>query len=179
MRTDYAVSQKIIHWLMAIFIMLDLFIAQKFGNEMELWDRLESRSDHASMGTIVTILFALRLVLRFKHGSPPLPADMSVGLARAAHIAHFLMYFFIGFLILTGIATAINASSPIELFGALDITRGQSGEDTFNFIRDFHEFSTNAVIALIGLHIIASLYHQFVARDDSTMKMLKFWKSAN
>ena len=32
MQNDYAVTQKVIHWLMGIFIMLDLFIAQKFGN---------------------------------------------------------------------------------------------------------------------------------------------------
>ena len=35
---------------MAFVIMLDLNIAQKFGGEMELWDRLESREDHATMG---------------------------------------------------------------------------------------------------------------------------------
>ena len=33
---DYVKSQKIIHWMMAFLIMLDLVIAQKFGGEMEL-----------------------------------------------------------------------------------------------------------------------------------------------
>ena len=42
---DYLRIQKIIHWLMAIIIMLDLNVAQKFGGEMELLDRLESRVD--------------------------------------------------------------------------------------------------------------------------------------
>ena len=42
---DYLRAQKIIHWLMAIVIMLDLNVAQKFGGDMELWDRLESRVD--------------------------------------------------------------------------------------------------------------------------------------
>ena len=56
-RTDYLISQKVIHWLMAFLIILDLNIAQKFGGEMELWDRLESRVDHATVGIIVTVLF--------------------------------------------------------------------------------------------------------------------------
>lgn len=179
MQADYAVSQKVIHWLMASMIMLDLFIAQKFGGEMELWDRLDSRGDHATMGTIVATLFVLRLALRFKHGAPPLPSGMSPVLSRLAHIAHFLMYFFIGFLILSGIVTAINATSPIEIFGAFDFTAGQVDESTFDFLRGFHEIATNAVIALIALHIVAALYHQFIARDDSMIKMLKFWKSAD
>jgi cytochrome b561 len=45
---DYLKAQKIIHWLMAFVIMLDLNVAQKFGGDMELWDRLESRADHAT-----------------------------------------------------------------------------------------------------------------------------------
>ena len=55
-RSDYLISQKVIHWLMAFLIILDLNIAQKFGGEMELWDRLESRVDHATVGILVTCL---------------------------------------------------------------------------------------------------------------------------
>ena len=53
MKNEYTVIQKALHWLMAGIIMLDLFIAQKFGNFMELPDRLESRVDHSTMGLIV------------------------------------------------------------------------------------------------------------------------------
>ncbi|MBB69065.1 MAG: hypothetical protein CMC77_03200, partial [Flavobacteriaceae bacterium] len=61
---------------MAIIIMLDLNVAQKFGGDMELLDRLESRVDHATAGMIVTFLFILRLVLRYKYGAPSLPSQM-------------------------------------------------------------------------------------------------------
>ena len=176
-RTDYAVVQKVLHWLMAFIICLDLFVAQKFGDVMEDWDRLESRSDHASVGTVVTVLFVLRIVFRLRHGAAALPAGMSTWQVRAAHLAHFAMYFFVGLLILSGIATAVNAADPITLFGQVDITLGQPGEDLFRQIRPIHEFATNAVIVLIVVHILAALYHQFIARDDSTMRMLKFWRS--
>ena len=33
---DYLRSQKIIHWLMAVAIILDLIVAQKFEGEVEL-----------------------------------------------------------------------------------------------------------------------------------------------
>ena len=49
---------------MAFLIILDLNIAQKFGGEMELWDRLESRVDHATVGILVTVLFIFRIILR-------------------------------------------------------------------------------------------------------------------
>jgi cytochrome b561 len=28
---------------------------------------------------------------------------------------------------------------------------------------------------LIVIHILAALYHQFFAKDDTTLNMLKFW----
>lgn len=65
-RADYAVGQKIVHWLMAVFIMLDLFVAQKFGGVMTDVDRFDSRNDHSSLGTIVAALFIIRLYLRWK-----------------------------------------------------------------------------------------------------------------
>ena len=175
--TDYSVGQKVIHWIMAFFIIMDLFVAQKFGGVMEDWDRLESRVDHGSLGTIIGMLFTLRIILRIRHGAPPLPGGMPIWQERAARIAHWLLYFFIGFLILSGLTTAANATAPVPLFGSLDITIGQTEETTFQLVRQFHEFATNAVIALIGIHVFAAIYHHFVAKDDSTSRMLRFWSS--
>jgi len=175
--SDYSVGQKVIHWLMSLLIILDLFVAQKFGDVMETMDRLESRADHGSLGTIVAVLFILRLLLRYRHGAPALPEQMPGWQVTLARLGHGLLYFMIGFLILSGIATAINASAPIALFGQWDITLGQVNEDTFQLLRPFHEFATNAVIALILLHVAAALYHHFIARDKTTVNMLKFWKS--
>ena len=174
---DYKVIQKVIHWLMAIMICLDLFIAQKFGGWMQGWDRLESRVDHSSMGAIITVLFILRIAFRVRYGAASLPQGMSNWQVRSAKAAHFAFYFFIGLMICSGIATAVNAASPIPLFGQFDITIGRSDEGFLQLIRPIHEFATNAVIVLIVLHIVAAIYHHFIAKDGSTVRMLKFWNS--
>lgn len=175
--SDYTVIQKIIHWLMASIICLDLFVAQKLGGIMEDWDRLESRVDHSSVGMVVTVLFILRIFFRVKYGAVDLPGGMTIWQVRTARGAHFAMYFFIGVLVSSGIFTAMNAAAPIPLFRSFDITTGQLNEDFFQAIRPIHEFATKALIALIVVHILAALYHHFVVKDDSTVRMLKFWKS--
>jgi cytochrome b561 len=70
MRNDYTVIQKSLHWLMAGIIMLDIFVAQKYGNTMQIADRLESRVAHSTMGLLLLSLFVIRLVLRFIYGDP-------------------------------------------------------------------------------------------------------------
>jgi len=176
-RNDFAVGQKIIHWLMAIAIMLDLYIAQKFGGVMTELDRFESRSDHATLGTIVAVLFCIRIYLRWKHGAPPLPSEMPGYQKLLAHAAHWLLYGLIGALIATGILSAINADTLVTPFGLFAYGDGTGAEATFLYIRGFHELTTNLIIALIGLHIVAALYHMIIVRDGVTGRMLKFWKS--
>lgn len=172
---DYAVGQKIVHWLMAVFIILDLFVAQKFGGVMADVDRFASRNDHSSLGTIVAALFIIRLYLRWKNGAPALPETMPDWQKWLAHVAHWALYILIGSLIITGILTAMNANSGIEPFGAFAYGNGVEGD--FTLFRGFHEFTTKAIIALIGLHVVAALYHLIFVRDGVTSRMLMFWKS--
>jgi len=177
MRVDYQVSQKIVHWLMAILIMLDLYVAQKFGGFLEEADRIESRVDHAQLGTIVAVLFILRIYLRLRHGAPPLPETMPGWQKLAAHAAHFALYVLIGTLIVSGILSAVNADSLVAPFGLFAFGDGIGNEDSFLYFRNIHEWITDIIIALIVIHVLAALYHLFVARDGSTTRMLMFWRS--
>ena len=172
---DYLRAQKVIHWLMAIVIMLDLNVAQKFGGDMELWDRLESRVDHATAGLIVTFLFILRIFLRFLYGAPSLPESMPGWQVVMAKTGHYGLYFLMGLLIVSGIASANFTSDPIVVFGTFNLSSEVDNSNMFNLIRGVHEFATNAIIALIVIHILAALYHHFIVKDDTTMNMTKFW----
>ena len=172
---DYLKTQKIIHWMMAIIIMLDLNVAQKFGGEMELWDRLESRVDHAQAGLIVTFLFFLRLFLRYRYGAPALPAEMPNWQVISAKAGHYGLYLLMAMLIITGILSAIFTAEPIVVFGLLNLSSEVQNGEMFSLIRGIHEFSTNAIILLIIIHIIAALYHHFVIKDRTTINMMKFW----
>lgn len=172
---DYLRIQKIIHWLMSILIMLDLVIAQKFGGDMELWDRLESRVDHATAGMIVAFLFILRIILRYRYGAPSLPSTMPVWQTYMAKTGHYGLYFLMGLLIISGITTANFTTDPIVVFGLINLSSEVNNVEMFNLIRGVHEFATNAIIALISIHILAAIYHHFIAKDDTTKNMLKFW----
>jgi len=187
MQNDYAVTQKVIHWLMGIFIMLDLFIAQKFGNFIGDHNgfiayynetRFASRVDHATMGYILTALFVLRVYFRNRHGGAELPAIMPQWQVRAAYLGHVGLYMLMGALLLSGIITASAASQPIVIFATFDVAFGAANESFFQAVRQIHELCTNLIIALIGIHVGAALYHHFIARDHTTARMVRFWKRA-
>ncbi len=177
MKNDYAVIQKALHWLMAGIIMLDLFVAQKFGDTMEIADRLESRVDHSTMGLLVLSLFIVRLALRFIYGVPKEDSALTVWQVWLAKFAHGLLYVLMGLLVTSGLLTAMSATSPIEILDIFDITFGRVNDVIFDFVRQFHAFFTEVMIGLIVIHVIAALYHQFIRRDNLLLKMLKFRRS--
>jgi len=172
---DYLRIQKIIHWLMSILIMLDLVIAQKFGGDMELWDRLESRVDHATAGMIVAFLFILRIILRYRYGAPSLPSTMPVWQTYMAKAGHYGLYFLMGLLIISGITTANFTTDPIVVFGLINLSSEVNNVEMFNLIRGVHEFATNAIIALISIHILAAIYHR-LKKDGVWNSMVPFFK---
>lgn len=174
---DFSVTQKVLHWLIGLAIMFDLFIAQKFGGVMTDFDRFDSRNDHASLGTLVAFLFVVRVSIRIKHGAPALPDGLPRWQRLLAHAMHWALYVLIGLLIASGIGSAINANSIVSPFGAFDYGDGVKREFAFDLFRIVHEFSTKAIIVLIVIHVLAALYHFFSKHRFLTVRMLMFWRS--
>ena len=77
-----------------------------------------------------------------------------------------------GGLIITGLLTARYASDPIFAFNAINLTIDYPDIETYNLLRLFQEIFTNLIIVLIGIHIFASLYHHFIAKDLTTINMV-------
>ncbi len=174
---DYRVAQKVIHWLMGFFITLDLFVAQKFGGYLEEAERLQSRMDHSTLGTMLATLLLLRLYFRIRSGAPALPEGMSDWQTMLAKGVHIGLYVAMICLLTTGVITATQATDPILIFNSIEITMGVMTDENFVFLRQFHEAMTWIMIGLIAIHVIGALYHQFVMKDRLLIKMLKFWTS--
>ena len=81
-----------------------------------------------------------------------------------------------GALMLTGIISANFASDPIMVFSYFDLAFANHNDELFLTVRGIHEFCTNAIIALIVVHILAAIYHHFIVKDATTINMLKLWK---
>ena len=115
--------------------------------------------------------------MRYKYGSPGYPDSMPRWQVISAKVGHYGLYFLMGGLIVTGLLTARYATDPILAFNMLNLTMGNGDLQIYNAIRFFHEVFTNLIIALIAIHIFASTYHHFIAKDSITLNMIKFWKN--
>ncbi|HEY5048170.1 MAG TPA: cytochrome b [Rhizomicrobium sp.] len=171
------------HWLIAFAVILNiclgLYMSDLPRGDPNLSFILQT---HKSIGLTVLVLSLGRLGWRLANPIPPLPATMNPLLRRVARGTHYLLYFLIIFIPLSGWAL-VSASShvtPIVWFGLFqwphipflaDLPHAQRAplHRDFDFV---HVYLAWSAIVLVPIHIAGALYHQFVRGDDVLKRML-------
>lgn len=161
----------ILHWLLAIMIIMGLVMGGKVLSETpnSAPEKLFYLKMHMSMGGIILILMVVRLFVRFFTQKPPHTDMGNAIINKLGVVTHYLFYLLVFLIAASGIAIANMAGLP-------DIVFGQSGQplpvDFSEYPpRGAHGILTKVLGAFILLHVLAFLYHQFVRRDGLFSRM--------
>jgi cytochrome b561 len=128
---------------------------------------------HRSFGVSILVLTGVRLVLRQYCRIPPLPANVPMTLRRAARASDVLFYLLLILQPFLGLAGSMLFGDRIVLFDdpvlplLLPVNR-TLGRQVFQV----HGVVGMILLALIGLHIGAALYHHFILKDGVLAGML-------
>ena len=171
-----------LHWIVAALIVVNVGMGLYAEHAPEDWIR-PIVDTHKSVGLTVLGLAILRLSWRLSHAPPPLPSTYRRWERLAAKGAHGLLYALIFALPLTGWAhdSAWKAapSHPLRWFGLFDFPRigwlMSLPEDHKDFWHDLFGFAHTAagyaLYALVALHVLGALKHQFIDREPELQRM--------
>ena len=167
---SFSWSYKLLHWLMAVLILLMFFALQGFNPGMSDADRTMMLIGHSSIGTIITMLMLIRISKRFvlKHERPR--QDSLSKQATAAKLIHYGLYLLMVLVPLTGFLAANFHHLPVQLFGSIPLN-GNANAEIFTTLRLVHSTLVIALISLVTMHITAALLHKFVLRDHVLYSM--------
>lgn len=152
----YSKTQIILHWGVALLIGLQFLQSDYIGAAWRAIRRgQETGFDplvlaHVAGGILVLLLVLWRLLIVARKGVAEDVAGMSLMMTMAAKATHWGLYLVV---ILTSVSGLTAWFGMIELAG------------------EAHEILTSAIIALVGLHVVASLYHQFYLKDGLLLRM--------
>jgi len=166
----YPAAVRWIHWLAAALVAV-AYLTSESAEDLE---PLTSGAVnwHVLAGLLLLLLFVPRAMAHLWVRMPP-PMGSSAATRWTAHAVQLSLLLFIVVEPLLGVLMvwAEGNAVPIPLTSwdlpALLVLGGW--EDT---LEELHEDIGNVFYAVIGLHVLASLWHHFVRRDDILRRML-------
>ncbi|WP_088344150.1 MULTISPECIES: cytochrome b [Rhodomicrobium] len=162
---------RVLHWLMALLILTMLFIG--IGMVSTVSPRYyELLTVHRSIGIVVLVLAAVRLINRLLRPVPPLPADLPGWQRFAAQSSHLMLYVLMFALPLVGWAMLSAGGYPIVIFGSIPLPPiAPHGDQLFAVLRTSHSVLAFLLFAIILAHLAAALFHRLIRQDDVLKSM--------
>ena len=167
--TRYHPVHVVVHWLMFLLVLMMLGIG-KFvmpGVPVDDPQKPFMLQMHAFTGGFIAVLLVVRLVLLFT-GKRPAPADAgNAFLNFLAKAVHFLLYFLLIGMAVSGLGLFQQANLPAIFSGDAPYP-----QDFFVYLpRMGHGFTSTALLLLVLLHFGAAMYHQIIRKDNLLSRM--------
>ena len=152
-------TQIALHWTVAVLILYNLLLSDDMT---ALWRQVQQGTAtptttsawiHIIVGSLVLALVVWRLVLRFTRGVPTESEGEIAALKLAGQAGHVALY---------GLMIAMPVTGLLVWFGGVTA------------LADLHgELLKTLLWVVIGLHVLAALYHQFILKDGLLNRMRK------
>jgi cytochrome b561 len=155
-RAGYSGIQILLHWTIALLVIFQLGFGESMTTVVDAQESSEAilpadqslATAHLWAGIAILALVVVRLLLRFAQGTPaPIGAGLAVVLAKLAHAAFYLLLI------------AMPVTGLLTYYDVMDLG-------------DLHGWGKPVFIALIAIHALAALYHQFLVKDGTLARML-------
>lgn len=168
----YGVISRINHWLGALLVIGLLGVGLYFndmprGDEKMYWLRL-----HSAVGVLAFLPLLFRIGWRMAVTSPQLlPQPPMLQLATRA--VHGLLLLTLAVLMVTGPFIVWSAGAPIDVFGWFELPSLTGKMPVLHeALEGVHAVTSKVLLVFIGVHMLATLKHVVVDRDDTLRRML-------
>jgi cytochrome b561 len=163
-RTKFTPLQRGLHWLMAVCILSMLFIGVGMVSTVKP-THLALLSVHKPLGMVILILALVRLAVRWRRGTPPLPSELPEPLRLAAHLSHYALYALMIGMPLIGWSMLSAADIPVIVFGIHLPAILPPDPAIHAALRAWHSYLAFVLFALIIMHLAAALFHGLIRKD--------------
>ena len=173
MNKDYSGVDKGLHWATALLLVTQYVVGFTMpeihkGTQPEILI-----NTHLSLGALIILVVLARLVWRLIHPVPPLGGEGPKVMMLVSRIMHGLIYILMIVVPVLGWANANARGWHVGVWGVVPLPDiRESGDPLGRKMGDIHMMCSYVLIGLVSIHVLAALYHHFVAKDRVLARML-------
>jgi cytochrome b561 len=171
-RTRYATPAIVLHWLVAILIVV------AFAAGLKIWGMPLSPAKfkliawHKWLGITILLLVIIRLLVRLSTNVPALPQHMSPAEQRLAHLGHLALYLLMLAVPVSGWVMSSAYGIPVVYLGVVTMPALLARNlDLAPLIRTLHQGLNLALALCVIGHVLVAIKHHFIDRDGLLDRM--------
>jgi cytochrome b561 len=175
----YSPIARALHWIIVVLIAVQFTMGIIMADEApqpnfwaSLSDALAFYSAHKLLGIVLLLLVIARLAYRLGRGVPPAEPTLATWQHEMSALVHGWLYFLLLLVPLLG-WIGISLYPALTVFGWFSLPALTAPDRPLSVpVFAAHEIAAFALLALVGLHVTAALYHHFIRRDGVLGRML-------
>ena len=169
----YSASLMFLHWLVFILIVATYIIINVRGYLPED-DSMRAilMGAHKSIGVALFAIIVVRLFVRWNSSYPPISPPVSKMYYSLVVLGHYALYALLLIMSISGYLMSSAAGREVAFLGwGLPNLVGHDEVLSQNMY-DLHVWSSQLIYVLVGFHIFMALWHHFVRKDNTLVRML-------
>jgi len=169
--TEYGLLAKLFHWATFVALLVQIpfgfyLVGLEFSDR-----RIDLENIHILIGITIFYFVLFRLTWKLFNDSPKSEHNFFKGQNLIAKLNHFLLYISIFAITISGVLKKLYMGEKLNFF----IFKFAFKESNFQLADSFyvvHIYANYLLIALVGLHILATVAHHVFFNDKILKKML-------
>lgn len=162
----YNLGLRIIHWLMAVFI-IGMLCSGFYMKSLPISNEIKFNiyAIHKACGITILGLDIIRIFFRVFTRVPSFSANFSQFVINASKAVHFCLYFLMMLVPLSGYVMSSASGREIKYFFHIPLLINENKElaDAAN---ELHSMFAYFIVSFITLHILGALKHVFIDKQN-------------
>ncbi|RKQ39563.1 cytochrome b561 [Enterobacter sp. R1(2018)] len=171
MRSKYTSLQITLHWLVFLLI-VGAYCAMELKGFFPRSYRPTINAIHVTCGLSVLVLMVVRLLVRIKYRAPAITPKPHPAITGLSHLVHTIIYLMFIVLPIFGFLTVYFKGHDWSVLGIPMPHAPELDEDRQFTVKEIHEFIANTGYFVIGIHAFAALFHHYIWKDNTLLRML-------
>ena len=168
----YTRTAIFLHWLIAVAVIVQFSWGWWMQDipKQPVGPRVDAFNLHKSVGLTILALMCVRVVWRWRHPAPALPA-LPQWQSSLAHINHMILYAALFVMPVAGYLGSVFSGYPVKYFGITLPSWGPKDAALKDLMSSVHYVGSWVLAAAVLLHIAGALQHAVVKRDGLVARM--------
>ncbi|MDX1916743.1 MAG: cytochrome b [Rickettsiaceae bacterium] len=172
-KNSYGLIAKLFHWVTALIVISMICVGYYMTSLDSGADKVYIYKMHKASGVLLLIIILTRLIWNSLNVRVESSKSAPYWQVAAAKLNFKVLYLMSLLMPITGISMSLYHGKAIDFFSIWTIEAFTPNKSIADLAKEMHSGFVVLLIISITLHILGALYHHFILKDRTLIRMIK------